>query len=217
MDFISHLLHLNLYLPQFLNHYGIWAYGILFLIIFLETGLVLTPFLPGDSLLFTLGALLINTHRQADIQLGIQPGTPPIYLIIFLLILAAFLGDNLNYYLGRYCLNFFKINHKINPKYLQKTHDFYTRHGAMTLIFARFIPIIRTFAPFAAGIGKMHYLKFVLISFLAAVLWINLLFFLGYFFGDIPWVKNNFTLSILIIIFFSLLPSFLPLFKKIKK
>jgi len=201
LNFIHTLLHLNLYLPEFLNHYGLWAYGLLFLIIFLETGLVLTPFLPGDSLLFTLGALIASSKNMSH------------FYVIILLILAAFLGDNLNYCLGR----IFQKIPKLNPKYLKKTHDFYERYGAATLILARFIPIVRTFAPFIAGIGKMNYLKFIGISFLAALLWINLLFFLGYFFGNISWVQKNFSIAILIIIFISILPGIISCLKiKIK-
>lgn len=206
MSFIHILLHLNIYLPEFLNHYGLFAYGLLFLIIFLETGFILTPFLPGDSLLFTLGALLVKTSHDS------------VFTWIILLISAAFLGDNLNYWLGR-C---FKKIPKLNPKYLNKTHNFYQKYGIATLILARFVPIVRTFAPFIAGVGKMNYLKFILTSFFAAILWINLLFFLGYFFGNIPWVQNNFSIAIFIIIFISLLPGIISglkikLNKKIKQ
>ncbi len=197
------LLHLNLYLGPFLNHYGFYAYAFLFLIIFLETGLVITPFLPGDSLLFSLGALLASDHQ----------GPIKLFGLICLLILAAFLGDNLNYWLGRllgprifHDQNNQNKNKWLSHKHLERTHQFYQKYGTRTLILARFIPIIRTFAPFVAGIGQMAYPKFLMISFIAAVFWIGLVTGLGYFFGNLSWVQHYFSVVILAVIFISLLP-----------
>lgn len=194
--FIDVILHLDKHLLELTQQYGVWIYGILFLIIFCETGLVITPFLPGDSLLFVAGALC-------------GMGSLELQMLAPLLIVAAFSGDNTNYWIGRLVgtrlLN--RTNGLIKREYLDKTHAFYEKHGGKTILFARFLPIIRTFAPFVAGIGAMHYRLFVLFSALGSLLWIGSLTVAGYFFGNIPIIKNNLTLMILAIIFISLLPA----------
>lgn len=201
---IDFILHLNEHLATFIQTYGHLAYLVLFLVIFCETGLVLTPFLPGDSLLFALGALAAN-HLV------------PLNDIIFLLLIAAFSGDNLNYCLGRWVgfaiLSRFQ-GRWIKKKHLDRTHAFYEKHGPMTIIFARFVPIVRTFAPFVAGIGAMTYWRFLVVSFLAAVLWIGGLIYLGFFFGNLPLVKNHFSEAILAVILISLLPMVLGYFRQ---
>ena len=184
-----------------------WVYAILFLIIYCETGLVITPFLPGDSLLFVAGALCGMGALQLEI-------------LVPLLIVAAFSGDNTNYWIGRLVgsrlLN--RTSDKlIKREYLDKTHAFYEKHGGKTIIFARFLPIIRTFAPFVAGIGLMHYRLFVLFSALGSVMWIASLSVAGYLFGNIPVVKDNLTLIIVGIIVLSLLPALSELVRHRKK
>lgn len=178
--------------------YGYWIYAILFLIIFCETGLVVTPFLPGDSLLFVVGALSAS-------------GALEVQWVILLLMAAAILGDNTNYWIGRFFgPRVFKQESRwLNRAYLQKTEAFYVKHGGKTVLLARFLPIMRTFAPFVAGIGHMLYKRFVLFSIAGAVLWINSLVLAGYFFGNIPLIKDNLTLVILGIIVLSLLPGLL--------
>ena len=194
--FLDIILHLDTHLLALAQQYGIWVYAILFLIIFCETGLVIAPFLPGDSLLFVAGALC----GMGALQLG---------WLVPLLILAAFCGDNTNYWIGRLIgLRLLKrTNGLIKREHLDKTHVFYEKHGGKTIIFARFLPIIRTFAPFVAGIGLMRYRLFVLFSALGGVLWIGSLSVAGYFFGNIPVVKNNLTLIIVAIIVISFLPA----------
>jgi membrane-associated protein len=200
MDLIKHfidmVLHLDKYLVALANDFGVWTYFILFVIIFCETGLVVTPFLPGDSLLFAIGALSAI-------------GGLNIWVITILLIIAAILGDTINYHIGKYIGP--KVFHKenvrfLNKKHLIKTHEFYERHGGKTIIIARFVPIIRTFAPFVAGMGSMSYARFIVYNVVGGVLWVVLLVFAGYFFGNIPIVKKNFTLVIFAIIFISILP-----------
>jgi len=194
-QFIDILLHLDQHLAWLLENYGSWFYLILFAIIFCETGLVVTPFLPGDSLLFVAGALAVAN--------GVDLAT-----LIGVLMAAAFLGDNTNYWIGHFVgPKVFKQDSRwLNRAYLDKTEAFYERHGGKTILFARFLPIIRTFAPFVAGIGRMSYVRFVGFSAAGAVLWINSLVLAGYFFGNIPLIKNNLTLVILGIIVLSLLP-----------
>jgi membrane-associated protein len=171
----------------------------------METGLVITPFLPGDSLLFAAGAI------------SAMPGNPlSVTLLVIILISAAFIGDNTNYFIGRF------LGHKVYEKnyrlikreYLDKTHQFYEKHGRITIIIARFMPIIRTFAPFVAGVGTMQYIRFVSFSILGNIIWVTLFTLAGFFFGNIPFIKNNFTLAILGIIFVSILPM---IFAGIKK
>jgi membrane-associated protein len=191
------VLHLDTHLLSLLQQYGDWVYTILFLIIFAETGLVVAPFLPGDSLLFVAGALC-------------GMGSMELHILIPLLILAAFSGDNTNYWIGRLVgkkLVHQDNSHFIRPEHLDKTHAFYKKHGGKTILFARFLPIIRTFAPFVAGIGQMHYRLFVLFSALGGVTWIASFTVGGYFFGNIPVIKNNLTLMVLGIVFVSFLPA----------
>ncbi len=194
--FIDIILHLDVHLLALAQQYGVWIYAILFLIIYCETGLVVTPFLPGDSLLFVAGALC-----------GL--GALRLEWLAPLLMLAAFGGDNTNYWVGRLIgMRLLKrTNGLIRREHLDKTHAFYGKHGGKTIIFARFLPIIRTFAPFVAGIGSMHYRLFMLFSALGSLAWIGSLTVAGYFFGNIPVVKNNLTLIILGIIAISLLPA----------
>lgn len=196
-SFLDLILHLDAHLLALTQQYGMWIYAILFLIIFCETGLVVAPFLPGDSLLFVAGALC-------------GMGSLDVQMLAPLLMLAAFSGDNTNYWIGRLIGNklvrhansrFFKREH------LDKTHAFYDKHGAKTILFARFLPIIRTFAPFVAGIGLMNYRIFVIFSALGSLIWISSFIALGYFFGNIPVIKNNLTLMVLAISVISLLPA----------
>jgi membrane-associated protein len=204
--FIDFLLHIDLYLQHWVTDYRTWTYFILFLIIFCETGLVVTPFLPGDSLLFAAGTVAAMPNQPLNIV-----------VIIFLLICAAFIGDNTNYFIGRYLgLKVYEKDYRlIKKKYLIKTHNFYEKHGGKTLIIARFMPIIRTFAPFVAGVGTMKYLRFFTFSILGNVLWVTLFSCAGYFFGNIPLVRKNFTLAIFAIIFLSLLPMIVAIIKKL--
>jgi membrane-associated protein len=195
--FIDLILHLDSHLLALTQQYGVWVYAILFLIIYCETGLVVTPFLPGDSLLFVAGALCGMGALQLE-------------LLVPLLVLAAFSGDNTNYWIGR--LVGLRLISRANSRFirrehLDKTHAFYEKHGGKTIIFARFLPIIRTFAPFVAGIGLMRYRLFMLFSVLGSVLWIASLTVAGYLFGNIPVVKNNLTLIIVGIIVITLLPA----------
>lgn len=194
---IDLILHLDTHLLAMVHDYGYWAYGILFIIIYAETGLVVAPFLPGDSLLFVAGALC-----------GL--GALQITWLIPLLMLAAFAGDNTNYWIGRFFgLHLFDlfIGKFIKHEHLNKTREFYEEHGGKTIIFARFLPIVRTFAPFVAGLGLMRYPMFVMFSGLGSVAWISSLTLAGYFFGNIPVVKNNLTLLIVAIVFISFLPA----------
>jgi membrane-associated protein len=190
------LTHLDQHLLLLLQDYGGWVYLILFLIIFCETGLVVTPFLPGDSLLFVTGTL------AATGALNVQG-------VALLLMAASFSGDNTNYWIGRYLGP--KVFRKeqsrfFNHYYLEKTRSFYEKHGGKTILIARFIPIIRTFAPFVAGIGRMRYLRFVLYSLGGSVFWISFFVFGGFYFGNVPLVKQNLTAFIILIIFVSILP-----------
>lgn len=194
-QFIDVVLHLDQHLTALIAHYGHWVYGILFLIIYCETGLVVTPFLPGDSLLFVAGTLAAT-------------GALDVQWLIWLLMAAAFLGDNTNYWIGRFLgPRVFKVQSRwLNHAYLDKTEAFYEKHGGKTVLLARFLPILRTFAPFVAGIGHMLYGRFVLFSILGAVAWINSLVLAGYFFGNIPLIKNNLTVVILGIVAVSFMP-----------
>lgn len=204
--FIDLVLHLDAHLLKLTADYGVWVYGILFLIIYCETGLVVTPFLPGDSLLFVAGALC-------------GMGALQIEWLIPLLILAAFSGDNTNYWIGR--LVGIRLLQRssglIKREHIDKTHAFYEKHGGKTILFARFLPIVRTFAPFVAGIGLMRYRLFVSFSALGSVAWIASLTVAGYFFGNIPLVKNNLTLIILGIIVITLLPALRELIRHRKQ
>ena len=195
--FFDFILHLDAHLLALTQQYGMWVYAILFLIIYSETGLVIAPFLPGDSLLFVAGALCGMGALQLE-------------WLVPLLVLAAFCGDNTNYWIGRLVgmrLLKFAGGRLIKREHIDKTHAFYERHGGKTVVLARFLPIIRTFAPFVAGIGLMDYRRFMLFSALGSVAWITSLSVAGYFFGNIPVVKDNLTLIILGIIVISLLPA----------
>lgn len=201
--FLDIVLHLDAHLLALVQEYGVWVYAILFVIIFAETGLVVAPFLPGDSLLFVTGALC-------------GMGSLDLQILMPLLIVAAFSGDNTNYWVGR-LLGLRLLNHAsqklIKHEHLEKTHLFFDKHGGKTIIFARFLPIIRTFAPFVAGIGTMHYRSFVMFSVAGSVAWIGSLTIAGYFFGNIPVIKNNLTLMILAIIVISFIPAILEFIK----
>ena len=191
------VLHLDAHLLALVQEYGVWVYAILFFIIFAETGLVIAPFLPGDSLLFVIGALCGMGSLDLEVALP-------------LLILAAFMGDNTNYWIGR-LLGLRLLEHAsprfIRHEHLEKTHAFYAKHGGKTVIFARFLPIIRTFAPFVAGIGTMNYRHYVIFSIIGGVSWIGSLILAGYFFGNIPVIKDNLTLMILVIVVVSFVPA----------
>ena len=196
LKLLDMVLHLNKYLDKLVGDYGLWVYLILFLIIFAETGLVVTPFLPGDSLLFAVGALCASGQVLR------------LEFILILLTVAAILGDTLNYWIGHYMgPKVFKTDGRfLKKKYLERTHEFYERYGGKTIIIARFVPIIRTFAPFVAGVGRMSYFKFMSFNVAGGVLWIASMTLAGYFFGGLPFVKKNFSLVILMIIFLSILP-----------
>ena len=205
---IDIFLHLDKYLGMVINNYGFETYLILFVIIFLETGLVVTPFLPGDSLIFAAAALSVA-------------GALNIYALVGVLMVAAILGDTANYQIGRIFGN--KLitiggGKLIKKEHLDKTNTFYEKYGAKTIIFERFIPIVRTLAPFVAGIGKMHYKKFISFNAIGGILWVLLVSALGYFFGNIPVVKKNFEIVIIAIIVISILPVVIEFFKsKMKK
>jgi membrane-associated protein len=197
------ILHLDAHLLALTQQYGVWVYAILFLIIYSETGLVIAPFLPGDSLLFVAGALCGMGALQLE-------------WLVPLLVLAAFSGDNTNYWIGRLVgMQLLKRAgaRLIKREHIDKTHAFYEKHGGKTVLLARFLPIIRTFAPFVAGIGMMRYRLFVLFSALGSVAWITSLTVAGYLFGNIPVVKNNLTLIIVGIIVISLLPAISEFFR----
>lgn len=201
-DFVDLFLHLDRHLSDLIAQYGTWTYAILFLIVFCETGLVVTPFLPGDSLLFAAGTFA---------GMGsLHPG-----LLFLLLFLASVLGDNTNYWVGRYIgPRAFSGNIRfLKREYLDKTRDFYARHGAQTVIVARFLPIIRTFAPFVAGVGQMTYLRFLTMSLIGSAAWVGLFVGAGYFFGNLPVVRQNFSLVVMAIIAISLLPMAIELLK----
>jgi membrane-associated protein len=194
-SFIDVFLHLDVHLSAIISDYGVWTHLILFLIVFAETGLVVTPFLPGDSLLFAAGTFAAL-------------GSLDLWLLIVLLVAAAILGDTLNYWVGAWIgPRAFSGNMRFLRKdYLDRTHAFYEKHGGKTIILARFVPIIRTFAPFVAGVGAMSYPKFIMYNVAGALLWVGLFVPAGYFFGNIPAVRKNFTLVILAIIALSVLP-----------
>lgn len=199
------VLHLDVYLINWVNHYGALTYVFLFLIIFCETGLVILPFLPGDSLLFAAGSIAAQSGENFSIS-----------ILFVLLTLASILGNKVNYLIGRtWGIPLFhnRYYQLINLKHLEMTHAFYEKHGGKTIILARFAPIVRTFAPFVAGIGKMSITHFSFFNALSAIMWIGSLLFSGYFFGNIPFVKENFTLVIYAIILISLIPAAFAYFK----
>ncbi len=200
MEFLTTLIDIALHLDQHLQvlvaNYGAWVYLILFLIIFCETGLVVTPFLPGDSLLFVAGAVA-------------AAGGMNVHLLVVLLFIAAVLGDAVNYAVGHYLgprVFASRESRWLNPKHLERAHAFYERHGGKTIIIARFVPIIRTYAPFVAGAASMSYPRFALYNITGGALWVTSLAYAGYFFGNIPVIKDNLTLVIIAIIILSILP-----------
>jgi membrane-associated protein len=207
MEFIRTLIdifiHLDEYLSEIILRFGGWTYLILFLVIFAETGLVVTPFLPGDSLLFAIGAFA----ARGDLH---------VWWMVGILFIAAVIGDSVNYAAGNYIgprvftgsVRFLKKEH------LEKTQAFYEKHGGKTIILARFIPIIRTFAPFVAGVGSMSYGRFIAFNVIGAATWVPLFIFLGYFFGNLPFVEKHFEYVILAIIFISILPALYEYFKE---
>ncbi len=203
------LLHLNDHLKFWIQDYGVWIYAILFLIIFVETGLVIMPLLPGDSLLFAAGALAASE------------GSLNIFILIPLLILAALMGDNLNYFVGKKLGDLIKSKNKIlflKREHIEKTEKYYEKYGGKTVIIARFIPIVRTVAPFVAGAGSMVYKKYIVNCVLGAILWVAGVTVLGYACGNIPFIQNNFEIVIFGIIGISVLPIIIELIKnKMKK
>ncbi|PWC10184.1 DedA family protein [Brenneria roseae subsp. americana] len=195
---IDFILHIDVHLAELVAQYGVWIYAILFLILFCETGLVVTPFLPGDSLLFVAGALAALPSNDLNV-----------HTMVFLMITAAVMGDAVNYTIGRLFGEklFSNPDSKIfRRSYLDKTHQFYARHGGKTIILARFVPIVRTFAPFVAGMGHMSYRHFAAYNVIGALLWVILFTYAGYLFGDLPIVQENLKLLIVVIIFVSILP-----------
>ncbi len=206
MSYLEIILHIDKYLTTILERYSLWIYVILFLIIFLETGLVFTPFLPGDSLLFAVGALA-------------AVGSMNILVLYFSLLVAAILGDTVNYWIGAYIGP--KIFHKkilfIKREYLIRTEKFYEMHGNKTIVLARFIPVIRTFAPFVAGVGKMKYPRFLFYNIMGGFAWIALFLLGGYYFGNVAWVKENFSLTLVGIIVLSFIPFIVELIKHKRK
>lgn len=194
---IDFVLHLDRHLKEIIDAYGVWTYAILFLIIFCETGLVVTPFLPGDSLLFAAGAFA-------------AAGALDPWVVTLLLAVAAIIGDTVNYWIGE------RIGDRafepgryrfLKPEYLEKTHRFYEKYGGKTIVIARFVPIVRTFAPFLAGVGAMSYRRFLTYNVVGGVFWTILFVWTGYFFGNLPLVKKNFSLIILAIIILSIMPA----------
>jgi membrane-associated protein len=205
---IDFTLHIDQHLVDIVNNYQSWTYLILFVIIFMETGLVVTPFLPGDSLLFAAGSILARPETTLDT-----------FLVWMLLIVAAALGDLVNYHIGKYLgPKVFSGHYRfLKAEYLRKAQDFYVKHGGKTIIYARFIPIIRTFAPFVAGIGVMKYEKFAVYNVAGGIAWVTSFLFLGYFFGGLPIIQKNFTYVIVAIILISLLPALVELIRSKEK
>ncbi len=211
MSFISFIidfvLHMDEYLGQIVTDTGYWTYAILFVVIFIETGLVVTPFLPGDSLLFAAGALIA------------AQGVLDIKLLYLLMVLAAVGGDTANYWIGH------KLGDQVyqgkirwvKKEYLDRTHTFYEKHGNMTIFLARFIPIIRTFAPFVAGVGRMSYKHFISYNIIGGIVWPAIFLFGGYFFGNIPFIKEHFSLVVIAIVVISFIPAFVEFFKARKE
>ncbi|MBI2662087.1 DedA family protein [Candidatus Woesearchaeota archaeon] len=195
------ILHVDKYLGTIIAQYGILTYILLFLVIFAETGFVLTPFLPGDSLLFTIGAFSAQKYLN-------------IFIIWLSLLFAAILGDSVNYWIGnKLGEKFFSGMKLFKPEYMEKTKEFYAKHGKKTIILARFVPIVRTFAPFVAGIGKMNYKEFLTFNIFGGFLWVSTFLWTGFFFGNLPIVKDNFSVFIIIIIIASFIPLIIELIK----
>jgi len=196
-DLLQTILHLDDKLPQWAALYGPWIYAILFLIVFCETGLVVTPFLPGDSLLFAAGAVAAKAPDELNV-----------HLVVLLLTVAAVLGDGVNYAIGAVLGDQVRDGNRfIKKEHLARTHEFYERYGAKTIILARFVPIVRTFAPFVAGVGRMTYAKFATYNVVGAVIWVTSITYAGYGLGNVPFVNKNFEIIVLAIIFISILPA----------
>ena len=196
-NIIEYFLHLDTHLGVLTAEYGALTYAILFVVIFAETGFVFTPFLPGDSLLFAMGTLAAL-------------GSLNVYFCFFLVLVAALSGDNVNYWVGRFLgIKILKNSSGrfIKKEYLEKTNRYFEKYGGKTIIIARFVPIVRTFTPFTAGIGRMNYIKFINYSILGAILWSGVLVFAGFYFGNLPLVKDNFSIAILAVILISILPA----------
>ena len=208
MSFVSIILdlfiHLDKNLEIIMQNYGVLVYPLLFLIVFLETGLVVTPFLPGDSLIFAAATISAKDFLN-------------IYLLFIIISLAAVIGDALNYFIGKTIGREIVKRKYIKEEYINKTQTFYEKYGGKTIVIARFIPVVRTFAPFVAGIGKMKYSKFFFYNVIGAILWVALFLILGFYFGSIPFVKNNFSFVILAIILVSIAPLFIEYFKHKKR
>lgn len=205
---IDFFLHLDEHLRVLVTDYGTWTYLILFLIVFAETGLVLFPFLPGDSLLFGAGVL---SHQDVGLNVG---------LLFVVFTSAAIIGDSTNYFIGKFLGRRMFRNPKskiFRQQNLDRTHAFFEKYGANTVIFARFVPIIRTFAPFVAGLGAMEYRKFLAYSVFGSFLWVGVCLFAGYFFGQIPWVRDNFTVAILVIVAATVVPAVLEIWRHRRK
>jgi membrane-associated protein len=202
--------HLDVHLADMLRQYGAWTYAILFLIIFCETGLVVTPFLPGDSLLFAAGAITAAANNQPGEQQALS-----IIILWLVLMVAAVLGDTVNYHIGKAVgLRVFKEDARVMKlEYLRRTEKFYAKYGGKTIILARFIPIVRTYAPFVAGASRMDYPRFLSFNIIGGVIWITSFLFAGYFFGNIPAVKHNFEYVVIGIIFVSIIPPILEWLK----
>jgi membrane-associated protein len=203
---IDFILHLDVHLFALIQDYGMWIYLMLFLIIFVETGLVIMPLLPGDSLLFAAGTFCAGVVNDAGETADLN-----LWIVLGLLIVAAIIGDGLNYFFGKTIglkVLKWRIRGKqlVKQKYIDKTHAFYEKHGSKTIIIARFVPIVRTFAPFVAGIGQMNYARFLQFNIIGGVTWVVSLTLLGYFFGNLPFVQENFETVIFGIIFLSIVP-----------
>jgi len=205
---IDFILHIDKHLSEIIKDYQVWTYLILFIIIFAETGFVVTPFLPGDSLLFAAGALI----GAGDTGLNI-------YLLALLLFIAAILGDTVNYEIGKYYgAKAFSGKIKfLKKEYLTKTQNFFVKHGGKTIIYARFVPIVRTFAPFVAGVGAMAYKKFISFNVIGGFVWVGIFLFLGYYFGNLEFIQKNFSLVILAIIVISVMPAVIEVIRGNRK
>jgi membrane-associated protein len=202
MQIVGLILHLDQHLLEFTQNYGAWIYGLLFVIVFCETGLVVTPILPGDSLLFVAGTLAAVSTSTGEAVLNV-------HLVAGLLLLAAILGDSVNYGVGKWLgPRVFRMQDSwfFSRKYLEAAQAFYRKHGGKTIVIARFVPIIRTYAPFVAGVGAMDYRRFIAFNVGGALLWVLLLVYGGYFFGNLPWVKLHLSKVILGIVVLSILP-----------
>jgi membrane-associated protein len=198
------ILNLDETIISLIQTYGLLIYPVLFLVIFIETGIVIAPFLPGDSLLFAAGTIAAR-------------GLVNVWVIFLLAASAAILGDSVNYFIGKFVGSKIAKSRFVKKEYLEKTQHFYDKYGGKTIIIARFMPIIRTFAPFVAGIGKMRYSKFISFNIIGGLLWTALLTFAGFFFGNIPLIKENFSFVIIAIVIISLIPLFIELIKNRKK